>query len=1059
MNVNKKFEKQLLSALIRKELEEYSSDKNFSFKRLKRLLSEIYIPSLKSFLFILFSILVLLILGYLADSFLLGIHHTSPEESNLYQNLIAIHAGIGTIIFALVIFVAESLRDDETKDKARVLLKESYLFPLVVAEILVFFIFVLGNLNFWILAVLIAVIGLFTIVSLSKTVLVLLHKYRFAQKRSKLLQERLRQSVDLAIKERIGNNILLSQLNNETIKLLYSPLPFDNESGYHYFGAEKTGIVSDFDLGNLREIADTIEANANENCFSFSGIEKHDVNVGKEGETQKTELTSLKRNSQRYIMKKFHDTVDKNDRALICVDKKLLSDSSKLLKIESLVDKAFIVKPDDSFVKEVRYEISGVKDQFISAINNKQLGKIEELVNLYIELAEGFLEHIAKYSGTSSAEQARKERYSFSGGWREIRWLSTDILDVFGKAIQSHDQEIIRNVAYLPTAIARRAIRKNDHYLFQEFIWFAELLYEFATKENDEDLKNFLVDRSWRCLKEVSDYDIEFRLRKHGLHREEAQSLRDFAIHFFITFQNLLKKAFDNRDFKSFEKIKKVAQELFDRFQPSESIHSAEEIKLQLDNTKLTDCQKSEKKGLLEYQLMIEKIEQAIKTKKNQMFFGLASWILEELSQNKNDEKLREFYNSIEAVFPSRIKNLTDIFLETNNREVVDFWRWWQWEATEEGVSWHAGFSGKLERFYIVKSLSLITERSNEEIKEIVPPYTKDLSLLTNLLQVLEKIKENPDDWKFVLKEDHINKVDAFKTVFYEARESVREDELKIKRKKNILPEEVQKFKKDLLKGFYKGAKMRDILKYLGTYKMEKTSDKKERFGINTVSDKALFFGLDEWDKHNVASWGEDYGRRFGSSEDSYLLNEIAKNCKKITGKDFETVLSEFENPHDIVIFVTDNATFWRFFEYSEKFNPRWNTDIKKLEVRGFGGWYNFNNKLIPVFEIYNRETKEQILILNKAKIGQLVQFSPLNEGEKEESIVDIFYIDIQAYSENEGLMEEIMKNSPEWLKEAGNEQKQREYLQERVRVQVLEKFEYRKSKDFEGYILPLKDS
>ena len=1056
MNINNKFKKQLISRLIKDELGEYSSsDKNLSFKKL---LSGIYTPSLKSFLFILFSILVLVILGYLVDRFLLGASHPLPKEGNLYQNLIAIHAGIGTIIFALVIFVAESLRDDETKDKARVLLKESFLFPLVVAEILAFFIFVLCNLNFWILAILIVGIGLLTIASLYKTILVLLNKYRFAQKRSELLQERLLQSVDLAIEERIGNNILLSRLNNETIKLLDSPFPPDNESDYYSFNAKKTGIVSDLDLGNLMELADTIEANANENGFSFSGTKKHDVDVGKEEKTQKTKLTPLEINRRRHIVKKFHDAVNENDRTLIRVDKKLLSDPDKLRKVEFLVDEAFIVKPDDSFAKEVHYEISGVKDQFISAINNKQLGKIEELVNLYIKLGEGFLEHIAKYSGINSAEQARKERYSFSGGWEEIRWLSTDIMDIYEKAIQSRDREIIRNVAYLPIAIAKRAARENDHYLFQEFTWFAELLYEFATKENDEDLKNFLADRSWQWLKEVSDYDIEIRLRKHGLHKEEAGNLKDFAIHLFITFQSLLKKAFDNRDFGSFEKIKKAAYELFDRFQPSESTYNAEEMKLQLENTELTKHQKSETESLLEHQLMIEEIERNIKARRNQMFFGLASWILEEFLQNKNDEEVRKFYNSIETVFPSSIKELTDIFLKTNNHEVESFWGWWQWEVKEEGISWHTGFSGKLQRFYVVKSLSLVAEKSNEEVEKIAWPSSE--TSLTELIEILAKIKADSDDWKFILKEEAIDRVNAFETVLYEARESVREDELKIKRERKILPEEVQIFKKDLREGFYEGAKLREIFdKHLGTYKKEEAGGGKERFGINTVSDKALFFGLGEWDKRNVASWGGHYGRSFGSSESSYLLNEIIKNCNEINKKDFALTLSKFENTSDIVIFATASVTFWKFLEYSKNFKPRWYTDIEKLEVKGFGGWYNFNNQSIPVFETYSKEIKEQILILNKTKIGQLVQFSPLNEGEKKEFLEDIFYMDIQAYSENEELMREIMKNPPEWLKEVGDEQKQRKYLQERVRIKVLEKFEYRKSKDFEGYILPLKDS
>lgn len=273
----------------------------------------------------------------------------------------------------------------------------------------------------------------------------------------------------------------------------------------------------------------------------------------------------------------------------------------------------------------------------------------------------------------------------------------------------------------------------------------------------------------------------------------------------------------------------------------------------------------------------------------------------------------------------------------------------------------------------------------------------------------------------------------------------------------NISKKRVGEFKKEVVKTFYEGANMRDIFeKYFNAYedKTKEKIDKKERFGINIVDDKASFF--DEWHVHYVG-WGENYGRDLASGENSYLLDDIAKDCKEITKEEFEATLAKIENPDDIVIFAT-NIAFWRFFEDSKSFKPKWHRDIKQLEVKGFGGWYDFNEKSIPVFETYHRKVDKQILILNKSKIGKLVQLSPLNAGEKEESIEDIFYMDIRAFSENEELMEEFIKKPPEWLQKIGDEQKQREHLRERVRIQIFERFEYKKTEDFEGYKLFLKE-
>lgn len=274
----------------------------------------------------------------------------------------------------------------------------------------------------------------------------------------------------------------------------------------------------------------------------------------------------------------------------------------------------------------------------------------------------------------------------------------------------------------------------------------------------------------------------------------------------------------------------------------------------------------------------------------------------------------------------------------------------------------------------------------------------------------------------------------------------------------NISQKRVEEFKKEVLKSFYDGANLSDIfIKYFKAYE-DKTKDKiidtKERFGINTVGDKASFF--DECHEFNVG-WGKNYGYYLAYGENSHLFDEIAKDCQEISKEDFEATLSKFKNPKDIAIFAS-NITLWQFFQNSKKFRPKWYKDVEHLEVKGFSGWYDFSGQLIPIFETYHRKIEKQVLILNKNKIGKFVQLLPLNEGEDESLVKEIFYMNIQAFSENNDLMEQFIKKPPEWLKKIGDEQKQREHLQERVLIHIFERFKYNKPKDFEGYKLFLKE-
>jgi ABC-type phosphate transport system permease subunit len=123
-STKKKQKEEWLKSCIKNDLKQYPSPN--VWKKIAGYFSTIYIPSTRTILFILFLILVVWVLTNsgkilsfigLEDWILFRTPYYS-NESNHFQNLIAIHAGIGTIIFALIILIAESLRDNESKDTA-----------------------------------------------------------------------------------------------------------------------------------------------------------------------------------------------------------------------------------------------------------------------------------------------------------------------------------------------------------------------------------------------------------------------------------------------------------------------------------------------------------------------------------------------------------------------------------------------------------------------------------------------------------------------------------------------------------------------------------------------------------------------------------------------------------------------------------------------------------------------------------------------------------------------------------------------------------------------------
>jgi len=1037
---------------MKKFLTNYGSQSNDSKKNI---LYQLYIPSIRSIGFVFF-----LILFFFAITHRLCTIPTSFElnqESKHYHNLIAIHAGIGIIIFALVIFIAESLRDDHAKDRARVLLRESFLFPLVVAEILVFFLFIWGQINIFSIVPILA-IGFLTIWSLKRTIAVLLSNILFAQKRTELIRERVQQSINLAIDERIADNILLGKLNGKDIKMRFQFFS-EERLKYHFFDTEKRGIIWDIDLRRLQEFADFVDEKGRVNGISFDATEK--LNVSESRDILQTGIRqkgSFIQNQSRFLLKKLFDPVTDNSNDLICIDRDIIKDDEDISELRKIVEQIFSIKESDNFSEEVQSELAGVKDQLITAIRNKQLGEVKELRKLYVNIAEGFLKHMKNIFSSHSFDHALKERQTWGAGWEPVGWLSSDIKNVFEKAMESNDREIIRQIGYLPLTIAWRAVEYNDHYLFQEFIHFSEVLYVLSTtgQYKDKKVKDFMLSNYCLHLKELAEYGIAARIRNKEVPLNELSALKDFAIYILIVFKNLIKLSIDGNDFDSFKTFNDTTRSLFKHFKPSKERDNVISLERKYEREGLSKKLEESVKESLQYQKVLEQIEQEFSLKRQQLFFIITSWILSKLTTGKSDGNVKVFYDFMQETMPSELESLTRLFITLRNFGAEDFWKWDQWDLIPDGeVRWIDTW-GKLDKLFCVKSLQTLSAKNSEQIKSIILPHSLELASLadesSDLMQVLDGIVNNVDDWKIVLNDDALNRIELFKQLLKDSKLHQQEEEAKQIRSTPISMSKIDEFKNKFIEGFYERVVLRDIFKHYKLFeeKLGTPPTELKRRGFNILDSKEAFF--DEWHVHYL-DWGKEYGHNLALDENLILAENIIGLCKEIEDTEFENSLREFNNISNLFL-LSINTNLYRFFKYSKNFIPRWNLDCRQLNIKGFEGWYLFEEKKIPIFQIFLRNSTSKILILNSARLGELYQYQPLDEGESEDLIKDVFYMSIKSLSDNPNLINDFINKQPDWLKEKGNADKQKEYLEEHVILNIYERFKFDKHVNFEGYLI-----
>ncbi len=1057
----------LLSVLVRQEIERSCKTSPKSF--FTRWIEQIYTPSWKSLITVLVPILVLSGLSHTPDSwwphFGLSLGALDFKESNHYQNLIAVLAGVGAIIFALIIFVAESVRDDETKDRARVYLRESMLFPLTVGEILVFLNFIWFDVNAW-SAVLVFLVGIFTIISLWRLVNILLSKVLFYEKRMRLLKDRIEQSIDLGMNERYADNLLIQRLGENKIELTYNPfLMSDEEETHHAFSADTAGVVKDIRLDKLDEFAKLAESEANKNGFSFYKDKPRPPTLSA-GDPASTPSSSATRNYttvRQFLVKKYADRVEFKDRdesgnmILLAVEKRSVTDKGVLKKLQKLAQEAFIIGKEDNFSEEVNLELAGLKDQFITAIVEKKLGKIDDLRKTYLSLSESFLEMITRCGGGFSYDQAKQERGNLFGGQLNIGWLEDSIQDIVEKAVESRDREIISTVIYLPMAIATRAIKYGDQYLYQVFVRFPSRVYWLATTTEGlaPSLREFMIDRSWRHLKEITDYYIENQLTRKIGDAKKLTEYADFSIPVFQTFQDLIKTAFDKRDRDSFKEFLSQLNTLYRHLIRDQEFSRYSEYDLESART-------DEEKKILQEKLDLQKARQdateKIQRRKQQLVFGMATWIFEMVRLHQNDTELRAYYNDIKNYLPHEIKELTTLYSSARDFDVERFWNWDNWELIPDGEVHTIDFNSKLDRLYAVNALTLLRGVTSDNVDTIELPHNRDLAFLAEqrdgaLWKLLTDIETSPTNWEFILDTVALSKTGILKTLLTKAKDAQEKDEEERVKRTDIDPEKLAEFKKSFLDAFHDGSVIRSIITRAGTYvdRTDTANAEVKAYGYNQLDEKAAF--IKNWHVH-YAGWGENYGNGMASSESQIIFRDILEGLETketIPKNDIvpavERAILTLDDENLIVIESLDHM-----FEYdggirrSEAFIPRWDHRNRPKssfdEDRWCDGYFKIGEKYVPIFRVFTNDAdvKNFLVVTSLKELGELVQYAPTNDTQDKTHREEIFELKVTDLNKDDAARAKLISQDPAWLREYADKEG---YLRRRVLINIYEKVQF----------------
>jgi len=1027
-----------LSSRIEKAKNELRGSNKFLpwYKKILQRMSQWYYPTIGNFA-------VMTILLTLSFSFLNRYFYISYENAEFYRTLVPIQIGIVALIFPIMIFIIGFSGNKMASgvNLSEVLLKESFLFPVGLAGL-----FFLVNL-IWARSSCVIVIQIFVSAIMYSGVLfqiirVLLSDKRLLDKSKALLKDKLRRSIENTIEERLGNNILMKELEENKIELEYTLFDPEREKDeYVNWEINQRGIVCDINFDSLKKIAQIVETASRKNGLSFYANildlpRDNNVDVSStEGSTGKA--NTLKQEKGRYLRKRFFDEIT-DDRSCVFSFKKILIDGQcDSQEIQLIANKTFRVKRNSDEDNQLRTELRNLKDQLIDDIKAKHLGRISSLREVYISLSELFLDIMKSYSSNYSMEMARKERSNIVGEWVEVQWITDDLRDIYSIAMQSEDKNIIREIAYLPIAISHRAIRQLDHYIFEKTFGFIYLLYMHACKEKDEDLQEFMKDRCGTYIRETADHAIQFELDKIDLGKDRVSHYRDFSIEIFMQLQHLLKQAYDAKDLQTFDNVVSIGKKLFSHFKPSENHPNAESLEWRLKSLDLTDEDKQKLETELDRKQFLEKIEKDINQKKNEMFFGLTSFILDEYRNQMNDDVLK-FYQIIRTVIPDNIKYLTDIYIRSHGFDTEHFWGWDWWILPTDGEVHCIDFKGKLDFLYAVQLLNSIDKMNKQAIEGEVLPHTRDFIYLVNnedsaTRKAINLLIGNHEKWKSIVPQELDNeKKEALFSLFDNAKANQEKEEEDSLIAAKISQSKMQEFIDGFKNGYKSNAGMNMLFRSFDIFKddtMKPYTGEILSKGYNRLDEKGAF--LDEWYVH-YSRWGEQYGSGIGNSENSDLFEKICDSLNPVEMDRenlFDCLEKEIDNLGEKkytanVIISSLDFNDHRLFSGDKRFAPHWHKDCPANDIPHFHGVFKYKNTAIPVIRLYRQKKKGFIGIFDLKKFAVLTQLNPLSNNEDKKYRIDQFYINVMDLSEDDTSRNDIIQKDPDWLKKYDNKER-----------------------------------
>ena len=256
--------------------------------------------------------------------------------------------------------------------------------------------------------------------------------------------------------------------------------------------------------------------------------------------------------------------------------------------------------------------------------------------------------------------------------------------------------------------------------------------------------------------------------------------------------------------------------------------------------------------------------------------------------------------------------------------------------------------------------------------------------------------------------------------------------------------DEVTEFKEGVLAGYRDYALALSVFAPNGHLKTAQTTKATEGFlsyGWNQIQDKYGF--VKDWHVGTIHQ-PHSYGSEIAESENKHILESLFSKPSKIDN--FEGWLRRLRRSRNKswLIVSVRTADWYMISDRKDDIGKQIKNDFSTGDM-SFKGL----NQVVPIYHVYDNYLPKGLYAVSVGDLGRLEI-----ADNKDEPIE----ISIDAYSDNERLLEGTLKRQPDWLIEKGDKTAQEIFLKTQVRMFIKHAFRYKPKGKRSTFYYPIDD-